>query len=83
MDPYESAPLVAALVEAHKPAAVGPESTPPSADRLPPLRSGDRRFACVEDAVAAVRHLHQVDDYVVAPHKSKYEARIIMVRMRG
>ena len=80
MDPYESAPLVASLVEAHKPAAVGPASTAPLASRLPPLRSGDRRFASVQSAIDAVRQLHQVDDYVVAPHKSKYEARVIMVR---
>ena len=76
MDPYEDAPAVAALVALHKPAAVAPESRQPS--WLPAWVSGDRMFDSLDDVIRAVRELHEVSDYVVAPHKSKYEARIIM-----
>lgn len=76
MDPYEDAPAVAALVALHKPAAVAPESRQPS--WLPVWVSGDRTFDSLDDVIRVVRELHEVSDYVVAPHKSKYEARVIM-----
>lgn len=76
MDPYEDAPAVAALAALHKPAAESPESREPS--WLPVWVSGDRMFDSLEEVIRVVRGLHEVADYVVAPHKSKYEARIIM-----
>jgi hypothetical protein len=83
MDSSESAPAVAALLALHTPSASAPASVAPPAEKLPPAwRSGDQTFTSLEQVFAAVRELHDVEDYVVAPHKSKYAARVIMVSQR-
>jgi hypothetical protein len=80
MDPYDSAPRVASISATHAIAAIGPESTPVAS--IPPLASGVERFATIDDVVRRVRQLHEVMDPDVTPHKSKYAARIIMVRQQ-
>lgn len=78
MDPYESAPQIQAILDAHVIAASLPASTPPSI--LPVLEGGsaNERFESIDGVLARVRELHDVLDPDVTPHKSKYAARMIM-----
>lgn len=77
MDPYEDAPLVASIAANYAFVNEPPPSTPVT---LPPLTSGTETFESIEAVMERVRELHQVLDPDVAPHRSKYAARIIMVR---
>lgn len=54
---------------------------------LPLLAGGggggkQERFDDIEQVIKRVRELHEIADPDVTPHKSKYAARVIMVRRR-
>jgi hypothetical protein len=78
MDPYDPAPQLQQIATTHTIAATPPDSTAPG--ELPQLEGGqgNERFSSVDEVIARVRQLHEVVDEDVAPHKSKYAARMIM-----
>jgi hypothetical protein len=83
MDLHTEAPALSAVQTLHKVSSTPTEAPPSLApSSLPPLQSGTELFTSVEAVIRRVRELHGVEDPVVAPHRSKYAARIIMVRMR-